>query len=278
MSNLVSETANHHSDKLEYLLRAGYFAKGIVYAITGLLAASTAFGWFSGGEVGGTKNAIREIATQPFGNVLLVALIFGFFGYFLWRAIQSVMDTENKGSGLSGILQRTGFMISGLIYLGLGFYTINLTNWVFGPGNESDSSKRSIIGKIMSYEWGIWLIVAIGIGIIVVGLYQGYRAFSKSFKGKWKTDEMSKDFENVATRAAQVGITARAITFLIIGYLVIRSALRTEDFSQSAGLGQALSILREQTYGTWLLGIISIGLILYGMYCELNAFYRYMRI
>lgn len=263
--------------KLEWAARAGYAAKGCVYGTVGLLAAGASFGWFSGGEVGGTKNAIREISQQPFGLTLLLLLIIGLLGYVSWRLIQGIKDTEDKGQGVAGWLQRAGFMISGLLYVFLCVYAVTLTPWVGGGSGSGDSTKQDLIRIIMGYAWGRWLITGVGLIFIGVGLYQGYRSLSKKFKKNWKTGEMSGSLEAAATRFAQLGILARATTFLVMGSLIAKAGMTTSP-EDAKGLGQALAVLNEQGYGPWLLGIVSVGLILYGLYCGLNARFRSMQI
>ena len=54
---------------LEILARFGYAAKGVTYALVGILAIQAAFNW--GGKVTGSKGAFETIANQPMGNVIL---------------------------------------------------------------------------------------------------------------------------------------------------------------------------------------------------------------
>ena len=51
---------------VEKLARLGYAAKGIVYAIVGMLAVQAAFG--TGGKTTDSKGALRAIADQPSGK------------------------------------------------------------------------------------------------------------------------------------------------------------------------------------------------------------------
>lgn len=264
----------HTTSKVEWLARAGYAAKGVVYGTVGLLAAGTIFGWFGGGEVAGTRNAIREIASQPFGNVLLALLIVGLIGYSIWRLVQGFSDTEDKGDDAGGWVQRIGFIISGLVYASLAVYALTLTDWFGGGGGSGGSGgKEELVARIMSQPWGQYFIGAIGLVLGGVGLYQGYRAISKKFKDNWKTGQMSSTEETFATRFAQVGIATRAITFLIISYLVTMAAINANP-DNAKGLGQALASLRDEAYGPWLIGFMGIGLMLYGIYCFVNARYR----
>ena len=101
----------------ERLFRLGYAAKGLVYAIVGWLAALAALG--PSGRTTGTRGALRSLLKQPFGRILLGLVALGLSGYVLWRFVQAIMDTENKGTDAKGIILRLSYAGNGLIYGGL---------------------------------------------------------------------------------------------------------------------------------------------------------------
>jgi hypothetical protein len=43
---------------------------------------------------------------------------------------------------------------------------------------------------------------------------------------------------------------------------------------EARGLGDALQTLHEQVYGPWSLGVVALGLMAYGLYQVLVAYYR----
>lgn len=264
------------SGKTELLARAGYVAKGVVYATIGALLLVSIFGNSGGGEVTGSRGAIRTIAQQPFGSALLILMIGGLAGYVLWRLTQAVKDTEDKGSDAAGWMQRIGFGISGLFYTSLAYYAVTLTGWVSG-GSSSGSTKQELTAKLMSNEAGIWAVGLVGAAFIAIGVYQFYRSVTCKFLDSWKTHELSASQQKFATRFAQAGIGARAVTFLMIGGLVVKSAFQA-DPDQAQGLGHALQALGEESYGAIMLTLIGIGLLCYGVYCFVNAGYKRMSI
>jgi hypothetical protein len=79
---------------VERLARLGYTAKGIVYAIIGVLAVKAALG--TGGKTTDQKGALGEIATQPFGKFLLVLMALGLIGYVIWRFVEAVQDPRTQ--------------------------------------------------------------------------------------------------------------------------------------------------------------------------------------
>jgi hypothetical protein len=64
--------------QFEWLARAGLVARGVIYAIVGVLAIELALG--EGGKTTNQQGALQEIAKQPFGKVLLVLMIVGLAG------------------------------------------------------------------------------------------------------------------------------------------------------------------------------------------------------
>src|SRR5829696_1412780 len=99
-----------HSRTFEWLARAGLFARGVIYAIIGILAIKLALG--DGGKTTNQNGALETIAKQPFGKVLLILTAVGLAGYAIWRLVraaighgpQSSDDTKERVAGFaSGI-------------------------------------------------------------------------------------------------------------------------------------------------------------------------------
>ena len=72
------------------LARFGFAAQGVVYIIIGSLAALAAF--CHGGRTTGSHGALVEILLQPYGQIMLGVIAFGFLGYTLWRLTQAIED------------------------------------------------------------------------------------------------------------------------------------------------------------------------------------------
>jgi hypothetical protein len=94
------------------LSKPGHAAKGVVYATVGVLTLGSLFHWFGGARVAGTRGALEAIASQPFGNILLILMTLGLAGYVVWRFVQAIKDVEGKGVDAPGRMQRAGFSVS----------------------------------------------------------------------------------------------------------------------------------------------------------------------
>ena len=254
---------------VEKLARLGYAAKGVVYAIVGVLAVQAAFG--SGGGTTNTKGALSAIAAQPFGKFLLILLTIGLIGYVIWSFVQAIKDPEHKGDDAKSLARRLGYGITGLIYAGLALSAMRL---IMGSGGGSGgNSEQDWTARLLSQPFGQWLVGLIGAFVIGLGFYQLYKAYKAKFRKQMKLQEMSPNEETWATRIGRFGEAARGIVFIIIGFFLIQAG-RHSNPNEVRGLDGALQALAEQPYGPWLLGIVALGLVAYGVHMGVQARYR----
>jgi hypothetical protein len=233
------------------LARFGYAAKGVVYLIIGGLAALAAF--HKGGKTTDSRGALGEILFQPYGKFLLGAVAVGLIGYALWRLVQSVKNTENKG-----MATRVGYAVSGALYAGLA---LSAARMIMGSGtaNSSGEPTQEWTARLLAQPFGQLLVGAVGLGIIAFGLYQLYKAYTAEFRENLMTEKMSRGAQSLALRTGQFGLSARGIVFGIIGSFLILAALRA---------------LEQQTFAPWLFGLVALGLAAYGFYMLVLARYR----
>jgi hypothetical protein len=255
------------------LARLGYAAKGVVYIVIGVLAARLAFG--VGGDATDSRGALREIAESSAGQIALMVIGVGLIGYAVWRLIAAATDAEGKGSEAKGIAQRAGQAWRGLVYGALGVEALRLLGSSSSGGGEGEGT-RHWTARVLELPFGRWLVMAAGAGVIAYALYQFWRAA--------KRDKVRKHLDlggtspEVATwivRLGRFGVAARGVVFVIIGWFLIRAALRS-DPSEAGGVAQSLALLGGR-YGALVLATVAIGLVAYGIYQLANARYRRIR-
>jgi hypothetical protein len=254
------------------LARFGFAAKGAVYMIIGVLAALAAFN--RGGRTTDPQGAFAEILAQPFGQALLGAVAVGLAGYALWRIIQATKDTENKGAGAKGMVVRLGYAVIGLIHASLAFTAAQL---LMGSGGRrsSEKSSKEWTATLLAQPLGQWLVGTVGIGIIAMAIYQFYEAYTAKFREQLEMGAMSPRTESWAIRVGQIGLAARGVVFGVIGIFLVYAALRANP-NEARGLSGALRAIEQQSFGAWLLGIVALGLVAYGLYMFVLARYRRM--
>lgn len=255
---------------MERLARFGYAAKGVVYIVVGALAMMEAAGF--GGETTDTRGALQTIETKPFGKITLGVVAAGLVGYALWRLIQALADTEDKGTKLKGIAVRIGYACSGLVYAGMSL-TAARTLIEAGEPDSSSAVQQRWTERLMALPYGAWLVELMGACVVAFGLYQIYKGYRAKFRKRLKLREMGRAKDNWATWSGRFGYAARGIVFLLIGVFLIQAA-RHYNPAETKGLDEVLSGLARQSYGAWLLGTIAAGLVAYGFYMLVEARYR----
>lgn len=257
---------------VERLARLGIAARGVVYALVGILAMQTAFG-HRGNQRTDTRSALQMVAEQS--RALLWLLALGLFGYALWRVIQGVMDPENKGSHPKGLALRAGRVVSGLIYGSLALAAVKMANGSGSGGGSGagGNNTQEWTAELMTKPFGRWLIALIGVGIMTGGLWQIWQGWHEKFRKHLKLQEMNANEQKLAINTGKLGLIARGIVFLLSGWFVLQAALRF-DPGEARGLAGALDALARQPSGPWLLGFVALGLIAFGAYSLLLARYR----
>lgn len=250
--------------------RIGLIAKGIVYCLVGTLAFMAAFE--IGGrseEEAGKSGVFRFILEQPYGKVLLGLVAIGMLCYTLWRFIQAIGDTEEKGNDAKGIGRRIGYAFSGTVYGALAFTAAQL---LLGnaSGNDSSDSRQTLARELLSQPFGQWLLGAVAVGTMAMGVYQFYRTLSGRYRKKVQASRLKSEMQNTLLRAGKVGYIARGFVWLIIGYLLLRAALKS-DFKEAGSSSQAFQFLEQGSYGSYLLGILALGLVCYGVFMFVRA-------
>jgi len=253
------------SSVIEPIARVGFAARGAVYIMMGVLAARAAAG--AGGRTTDAHGAVREIGRLEAGGVLPIALALGLAAYAVWRVAQAVLDLDGKGGGPKGLATRAGFIGSGLIHAGLAMTAAGL-GFTSGSG-----SVRTWVARTLAQPWGVWAVGVAGAAVVGSGLYQFYKAWAATFEKRLRTGQMTPGARKWARRIGQFGLAARGVTFLVIGWFLVRAA-QNVNAREVKDMGGALRLLARQEYGAWLLGIVACGLVAYGLLSLVNARYR----
>jgi hypothetical protein len=256
-----------HSRALELFARAGLAARGLIYMIIGVLAIEVAVG-DSSGSTENQQGALREIAQQPFGEVLLILTAIGLAGYAVWRLVRALIG-HGAESGDDSAFDRIGGLVSAVTY---GALCVTAISIVAGSGGGSGGSSQST-GGVLGWPAGTWLVGIAGLIVIGVGLEQLYKGVSNKFLDNSKTDEMSEGVKRGFSALGTFGYAARAVVFALIGYFLLKAAI---DYDPKApvSLDAALSALQRADYGKYLLGIVAAGLAGFGLYSLADARYR----
>ncbi len=248
---------------IEKLARMGYAAKGVVYTVVGLLALQAALG---GPQATDSSGALRTIVSQPFGRILLGIVALGLVGYVVWRFVAAFLNPEGEKTS-----KRVGYAISGVIHIGLALQAIRLAMGRASGGNGDQASHWT--AEVMSHPFGRWLVVLGGLGVAGFGIQQLYKAYTVELDKQLALGSISADARSWVVRVGRAGLAARGVVFAIVGLFLLLAALQT-DPGEARGIGDALQTLERQPFGPWVLGLVAIGLVAYGIYELVRARYR----
>ena len=247
---------------VERLARMGYAARGIVYVIVGVIAAQAARGK---GGVTGQRGAFAEVLSRPGGKFMLGLLAVGLLGYAVWRFVEAGIDPEHDGGG-----KRAMYALSGVIHAGLALTAMRMA---LGSSRGGGSGSESLTARVMEAPAGRWLVAAAALGIAGFGIYQIVKGYRADLDRRLDFSRLPSRTRVTAVRGARAGLAARGVVFIITGFFLLQAALN-RDPGETRDLEGALEALRDASYGPWLLGIVALGLVAYGLTEILKARYR----
>ncbi|MDQ6850325.1 MAG: DUF1206 domain-containing protein [Actinomycetota bacterium] len=251
-----------HSDKMEGLARFGLGARGAVYVLIGVLALFVAFGKKS--KETDQRGALQALSQQTGGFVLLLILGLGLAGYAIWRFSEAAFGVVGEGTKAGPRVQSLG---RGLIYtfLAVSAFTILIS----GRDSSQAKDQQSLTARTMQHTAGRWLVGLVGVAVVIAGLVLVYEGVTRKFEEQLKLGEMSARARKVTEFLGTVGTAARGVVFGMAGILVITAAVQYEP-KKARGIDGALRALRDTAVGPWLLVVVAIGLVMFGLFgfCE----------
>lgn len=254
------------TNTFEWLARAGFVSRGLIYGIIGILAFKLAIG--AGGKAASQQGALETIVQQPFGKVLLILVAIGLAGYALWRWVHALIGHGPENSDTT--FDRVAALGSGIVYGGLCAIAIHI---LFDSEANSSGNTHKATAGVLGWPAGTWLVGITGALLIGIGLYQGYRGLTRDFLKDSKTEQMSARVRCWIQWIGTFGHLARMVAFTLVGVFLIDAAI---DFNpaNAVGLDGALAKLAHNSYGPFLLGLVAAGLIAFGLHSLSDARYR----
>ena len=257
-----------NSKYVDWLARAGFAARGVMYVIIGILAIAIAFG--SGGHKADQSGAARVVGSTPFGAFLLWLLVIGFVGMTLWRLSEALYG----GPGADG-RKASSRLIAGFKAVLYAFIAYGITKYALGLGAPKSSNKQSVdlTSTAMSHPGGRILVGIVGVVLIGVGAWLAWRAFERKFLAELRTGEMSPQTRKVVTFLGRFGGIARGIVFSAAGVFLLIAAF-TANASKAKGIDATLRAFTKTPVGPWLLVLVAVGLVLFGCYSWAESRWR----
>jgi len=258
-----------NSATLETLARVGLIAYGVVHLLIGWLTLQIA--WGASAASADNSGALKTLAEQPFGKVLLWLVAAGMVALALWQASEAIWGYQHR-TGADRVRKRISSGATALVYLALG---VSAALVAVGSGSSSSQSEQQATSGVLAWPAGQFIVVLAGLVIIAVGVAGVVKGARKSFAEEIDTSSMKPIARKVVAQLGQVGYIARGIALSVVGGLLGYAAL-TFDPQKAQGLDGAMRAILEQPFGRFLLTAVALGFIAFGLFAFLQSRYRRM--
>jgi Domain of Unknown Function (DUF1206) len=250
------------SRALMLLGRAGFAARGVLYAIIGILALAIAFG--NSSRQADQAGAVRVVAATPVGAVLLWLLAAGFAGMALWRLSQAAYGAPG-GSRLAAVFKT-------VVY---GFIAFAVLRYALGLGAPASSNRQAVdlTAAAMHHPGGQIVVGLIGAALIVAGAFLALSALRGRFLPVLRLDEMRPQVRRVVAALGRTGGTARGIVFGGAGAFLVSAAV-SANAQRAKGVDATLRAFARTPAGPWLLVLVAAGLVTFGIFSLAEARWR----
>lgn len=272
MTNPTGIDEDDVAEHAEKAGRAGLVVRGVLYLVSALLTIRIALGSAPSEEGPGKQGAIRSVAEQPFGRILVLGVAVGLAGYAIWRFIAAATyEADPDESDAKALAKRVGYVGRGVIYLAALGTALSL---VIG-GTKSDgggSGDGQNTERVFDLPLGRWIVLAVGVGFLVAAAYNAYRAVTLKYREKWD-DSFSPDERRLATIVSSAGLFGHMLVFALVGFFLTRAAIEY-DPNEPEGLDQAVRSIADASWGTSVLLLLAVGMVAYAAFSFIEARWR----
>ncbi len=253
------------------LARLGFYTKGFLFIVIGILAILVALG-IDGGTLADPTGALTAVALAPFGRIILIIFIVGAIGHGVWNILRGAADVDDAGKSWQGIIKRIIAVGIGLFYLFLAWSAWNiLITAQVTP--ENGTVQKTITAIFLALPLGAVLVFLIGLIVIGTGVHECYSGLSGKFQENYRLHEIEGGHRKIIIILGALSFTARALIFALMGYFFITAAVYY-NADEAVGIDGALLTLSQTYYGKILLFVTAAGVVCHGVLSLYEARYR----
>jgi len=254
------------SMSLELLARAGVTAYGIIHILVGW-AVLMAWG-------GSTAERLRPF--RGCGPWLHSASARSRWAWLreAWLPLRSGRSVSPSGAIETERAATRKQIASGtkaVVYVALG---VSAARFALGTGSSSSVQQQEATSGLLSLPAGRVMVVVAGMIIVGVGVAHFVKGVKKSFLEEIATSSMSPVARQGATRLGQIGYIAKGVAVVAVASLLTYATVTFD--AQKQGLDGALQTILAQPSGKFLLTVLALGLVAFGLFAILQSRYRRM--
>jgi uncharacterized protein DUF1206 len=253
--------------------RLGYASNGLLYVILGGTAALEAIN--VAGHVSGTRGALYLLIAQPFGRLAVALVAIGLGGFILRSFVQIFVPPTDGGPPklIMRVLRRAGCAVNGLAHIGIALTALQLTLGLTVISPDEGTPSGDWVTLFLTWKpLNGWLPLLGGLIVVGVAAYQFYVAVKLRFAIDLQLEGMDFRIKRAAFACGIAGHVGRGVAFLIMGAFLVYAGWYVEEV-EATGLGDLIRMLEAQPFGVWVLIAVAAGLIAYGLFLLLVAWY-----
>ena len=246
-----------NSKTLDVGMRVGLASYGGVHLLFAFIALKLAFQ----GSSESSKGALQDMAQDTFGQILLWVAAVGLLLLALWQGMQAAVGYGWRSDGRGRKRIESGFRT--VVYLAVAWLAISTAAGLGGGGSE----EQSLTSDLMKLTFGRWLVLALGLAVIAVGVGKIVKGVKKKFTEDLAPQATTGQSGRTLVRLGQAGYVAKGFALGAVGGLFCWAAL-TFDSQKAGGLDAALrTLLDQRPLGQIVVGLTGLGLAAFGVYC-----------
>ena len=241
-------------------VKVGLVAYGIVHLLIGWLAIRLALG--ESGADASNSGALRELAKNPGGVVLLWIIGIGLLTLVLWQLV-AIFVGYREFKPAKRNRKRASAALRAVLF---GYLGVAAIRTALGPDQgEGEDAQESLSATLMSVPAGRILVGLIGLVVLGYAVRQIYKGIKEKYN-----DEIDTRLTGAARWFARAGHIAKGIAIGIVGGLFVWAAI-TYDAEKAGGMDAALQTVRDQPFGMLLLIVLGAGIGCFGLWCFFYA-------
>jgi hypothetical protein len=253
---------------VELLGRVGLVGYGVVHLIVGVIAVQVALGGPSaGGGQADQQGALAAIASEPLGLVGIGVLVLGLVAFGIWHGLAAATGFR-WASGWDRTQKRIGSGARAVAVFGVAAIGIRLL--VTGTSGSSTGGSQQATADLLTLPAGRVLVGLVGLVVAIAAIATAWTGVRRDFLSELDRSRLPAWLREPFVWVGVAGHVLRAVAFGVMAVLFATAAL-TADPSRAGGLDAALKTLAQQPFGAFLLLVVAVGFLSFGLYLFAEA-------